>query len=92
MDIASLIFQMCPVSMLHHLFSTRFWNSAENRVVPILPKFPFIQGRLTEGRVNKHSYLGKGCGGRGLGGLRKGNRTGSINEGRVVGGGLSGDI
>lgn len=63
MDIASLIFQMCPVSMLHHLFSTRFWNSAENRVVPILPKFPFIQGRLTEGRVNKHSYLGKGCGG-----------------------------
>lgn len=42
-DMVSLIFQMCPVSMLHHLFSARFWNSAENRVVPVLPKFPFIQ-------------------------------------------------
>lgn len=92
MDIASLIFQMCPVSMLGHLFSARFWDSAENRMVPIFLKLPFIQRGLTEGRANKCSFLIKGCRDSGLGGLRKGNGTRSIYGDQVVAGGLSGDI
>lgn len=92
MDIASLIFQMCPVNMLCHLFSGRFWDSAENRMVPILPKLPFIQRMLTEGRANKCSYLTKGCRESGLGRLRKGTRTGSIYGDQVVREGLSCDI
>lgn len=77
MDIASLIFQMCPVSVLCHLFSARFWNSAENGVVPILPKLPFSQRRLTTGGTNKCSYLKKGCRESNLGGLRRGTGQGA---------------
>lgn len=62
MDIASLIFQMCPVSVLCHLFSARFWNSAENGVVPILPKLPFSQRRLTTGGANKSATSKRAAG------------------------------
>lgn len=47
---------------------------------------------MIEGRVNKYSYFRKGCREGSLGGLRKGNRIGSIYGDKVVGGGFFGDI